>query len=346
MPRFLTAEVPSCGGRAKEAPEDFEVEEVPAYLPCGEGEHLYLWIEKRGVDTPSVARALARALGIAEREVSYAGLKDRQAVTRQWFSVPARGASEKLPGLELPSARVLSSALHRNKLRTGHLRGNRFRIRLRGVLDAGAARASFGRLAAEGLPNFFGAQRFGARGDNARLGRQLLVGERLPTRPDRFRRRLYLSALQSELFNRALGARLEEGTWRTALHGDVLRKADTGGLFVCREPPVDQGRVDAFEVSPAGPIYGPKMTRAEGEVAAREGALLAAEGLAIGDFAKGGGEAEGGRRAYRVRLDGAALEEDGADLILSFSLPRGSYATVALGELLKGGPATAGDVDE
>jgi len=335
---YATAELPGCGGEFKSEPEDFEVEELPAYLPSGTGEHLFLWVEKRGHDTPWVARELSRALGIPEREVSYAGLKDRRAITRQLFCVPSK-VEPRLSAFSQPDVRVLWAKRHGNKLRTGHLTGNRFRIRIRGVREVSAARAIVERLSAQGLPNYFGEQRFGVRGDNAELGKKLLLGERLPRRPDRFERKLFLSAFQSHLFNRALAERITEGTFDRALEGDVLRKRDTGGLFVCESPQMDQPRVDAFAVSPAGPLFGPKMVPAQGEVALREQALLAAEGVTASDFERGGGETEGGRRPYRIPL-AVALEVaeagGGEDLWLSFELPKGSYATGVLRELLKG----------
>jgi tRNA pseudouridine13 synthase len=331
---YLTADLPGCGGELRSVPEDFEVEELPAYPPGGEGEHLFLWVEKRGRDTPSVARALAGALGLTPREVSYAGLKDRHALTRQLFCVPAR-VEAKLASFSAPGVSVLWTRRHANKLRTGHLKGNRFRIRIRGVSDPQAARAAFERIERQGLPNFFGEQRFGARGDNADLGKRLLRGERLPRRPDRFERKLLLSAYQSLLFNRALALRLRAGTLARALPGDVMRKQETGGLFVCESPEVDQPRVDGFEISPAGPLFGPKMIRAQGEVAAGEAELLRAEGMELTDFERGGEETEGGRRPYRVPLAVGELREEGTDLWIGFELPRGSYATVVLRELLK-----------
>ncbi|MGA9523546.1 MAG: tRNA pseudouridine(13) synthase TruD, partial [Myxococcaceae bacterium] len=260
---LVTADVLPAGGLIKATPEDFIVEEVPAYEPSGEGDHLYLWVEKRGRDTAEVARLLARAGGVPEREVGYAGMKDRQGITRQWFSLPAI-AEPKLADFAAENVQVLERKRHRNKLRTGHLRGNRFRIRVRDVKDAGAALAAFERLQSSGVPNYFGEQRFGREDDNAALGRKLLRGERLERAPTPFQRRLYLSAWQSLLFNRALAQRIEEGTLGRALPGDVLRKADTGGLFVCEDPVVDQPRVDRFEVSPAGPLLGPKMPKAAG----------------------------------------------------------------------------------
>lgn len=331
---LLTSDLPGCAGLVKAVPEDFEVEEVPAYLPSGEGEHLYLWVEKRGLSTPEAARLLASHLGIPEREVSYAGLKDRQALSRQTLCVPAK-VEAKLAGFAHPKLRLLSQARHGNKLRTGHLRGNRFRIRIREVQDPGAAQETLERLRAQGAPNYFGEQRFGRAEDNAELGRKLLLGERLDPPPDRFRRRLYLSAFQSRLFNRALAERLRAGSWARALLGDVLEKSEGGGQFLCLDPAVDQPRVERFEVSPAGPLFGPKMLRAQGEVGKAEERLLVEEGVRLEDFARGKGETEGARRPYRVRLADAELSAEGADLWLSLALPRGSYATVVLAELLK-----------
>ncbi|WP_163861733.1 tRNA pseudouridine(13) synthase TruD [Myxococcus eversor] len=330
----LTADVPGCGGAFKLVPEDFEVEELPAYQPSGEGEHLYLWLEKRGRDTREVVRALAASLGVSEDDIGVAGMKDRQAVTRQLLSVPAR-AEARLGEFALEGVQVLWSKRHGNKLRTGHLRGNRFKLRLRGVSDVGAARECFSRLSAGGVPNYFGEQRFGRAGDNADLGRLLVLGQRLPKRPERFQRKLYLSAFQSRIFNRALAERVRSGTLSTALLGDVLRKEETGGLFVCEAPDVDGPRVASFEVSPAGPLFGPKMTAATGTVGEFEASLLVGEGVTPDDFKRGGGETEGGRRPYRVRLGSPELTPDGEDLWLAFELPRGAYATEVLHELLK-----------
>jgi tRNA pseudouridine13 synthase len=333
---LVTAGMPGSGGLLKAAPQDFVVEEIPAYQPSGEGEHLYLWIEKAGRDTPEVARALSHQLGVPERQVGYAGLKDRQAVTRQFFSVPA-GAEPRVASFAMDGVRVLEAKRHGNKLRTGHLRGNRFRIRIREVRDARAARAILGRLEVTGVPNYFGEQRFGRGEDNAELGRRLLLGQRLERPPTPFQRKLYLSAFQSLLFNRALAGRIRAGTLGRALVGDVLRKSDTGGLFVCAEPALEQPRVDAFEVSPAGPLFGPKMVKAGGAVAAAEEALLGDAGVTLEDFRRGRGETEGARRAYRIRLEDVAMEEEGRDVVLSFTLPRGSYATVVLDEVMKPG---------
>ena len=331
---LLTADLPGCGGSFKTVPEDFEVEEVPAYEPCGEGQHLFLWVEKRGHGTPEVAKQLARHFQVPEREVSYAGMKDRQAITRQLFCLPAKAEGLAASFCDA-DVKLLWWKRHKNKLKSGHLRANRFGVRLRGVRDAAAAQAVLARLRAVGVPNAFGDQRFGAADDNADFGKRLLLGQKLPRAPDRFQRRLYLSAYQSLLFNRLLAARLADGTLARALEGDVLKKHETGGEFVCTEPAVDQPRVEAFEVSAAGPMFGPKMTAAAGPVALAEAALLKEENLTLETFERGRGETEGARRLYRVPLEGAEAIVDGADLKLSFTLPKGSYATVVLRELCR-----------
>jgi tRNA pseudouridine13 synthase len=331
---FLTADVPGCGGVFKASPEDFEVEEIPAYLPNGlsDGEHGYLWIEKRGRSTPEVAKMLARHLGLTDRDISWAGLKDKQAVTRQWLSLPWK-AMAKLEGFSAPGLTVLQTSRHRNKLKSGHLRGNRFTLVVREVTDVGAAKASFEQLGLRGLPNAFGDQRFGARGDNADRGRAiLLAGGR---HRDRFERKLFLSAYQSSLFNQVLALRLQRGSFSTVLRGDVLQKQETGASFISEDVAVDQPRADAFEVSPSGPMFGPEMRAPLHDALALEAKVLAADGVTLDTFKAGGDETRGTRRILRVRLGEPTFEATGDTVRLSFSLPAGSYATMVLRELMK-----------
>ncbi len=328
---LVTADLGGTGGVLRTEPEDFEVEELPLYPPSGEGEHLFVWLEKRNRTTPEVAAELAEHLGVGADEVGWAGMKDRLAVTRQYLSVPAR-AEMRLGSFSLDGVRVLSAVRHRNKLKPGHLAGNRFRIRVRKAADVAKARPVLERLLAIGVPNYFGEQRFGSHEKNAELGRRLLCGEHL--RAGRFERRLYLSAFQSLLFNRALAERVSSGTWNRALEGDVLKKHDTGGEFVCLNAEAEQRRVERFEVSPAGPMFGPRMTKAAGEVAAFEERLLAREGLTLADFARER-FTQGARRFYRVPLADASLVPGEGEYVVRFTLPKGSYATVVLAELTK-----------
>lgn len=338
---YLTSDVPGCGGTFKASPEDFEVEEIPAYEPNGlpDGEHAFLWIEKRGRSTNEVAKLIARHVGLGDKDVSWAGLKDRHAVTRQWLSLPWK-AAQKLEGLAVPGLTVLKTSRHRNKLKTGHLRGNRFSLVLRGVTDVEAARQSFERLGALGLPNAFGAQRFGVKGDNAERGKQiLLAGGR---HRDRFERKLFLSAFQSALFNDVLALRMERGGFGHVLLGDVLKKQETGGEFVCAEPAVDQPRADAFEVSPTGPMFGPEMREPQAAAAELEHEILTRHGVTLTTFAAGGDETRGTRRLLRVRLSDPTFEPLEAEVVrLRFGLPAGSYATIVLRELFKSDAAEA-----
>lgn len=333
---FVTADLPGSGGILRASPEDFRVDEVPAYLPSGTGPHLYLRVEKRGLTTRDALRTLSRAVGVPDRDAGYAGLKDREAVTTQWLSFPiARDPDPR--ALDAPGLRVLEVSRHANKLRTGHVRANRFSIAVRGG-DLGRARAAAEALLARGLPNFFGPQRFGTEGRNAEVGKALLSGAATPearrAARDRFLRRLSISAFQAHLFNRWLGERMADGLLAAALAGDVMKKLDSGGLFTCEDPAADGPRVVRFEISPAGPMFGHRLRAACGEALRREERILAAEGMTLEGFARGGGEAEGTRRAARLRVE-IALEPLPDGYRAAFELPKGSYATVVMRELVK-----------
>jgi tRNA pseudouridine13 synthase len=342
-PPLLTPDLPGCGGRIRARDDDFEVEEVPSYEPSGGGDHLYLWVEKRGMAPEFFARTVAQRLGVRPGDVGTAGLKDRHAVTRQWVSVPA--ASEaRLAQLDGDGVRVLKTGRHTNKLKPGHLRGNRFRILIREP-DRGAEAAVanvLDRIRSQGLPNFYGPQRFGRGGSTVELGWKCLNG----TAPRRLRPFLYrfaLSAVQSLRFNDVLARRLTDGLFRTVLDGDAMAKWPAGGLFVATDAAAEQARFDARETVPAGPMFGKKTFPAAGLAAEREAAVLRAHNLGPAAFAGFGKLLMGTRRHNLVYLDdlAAAWEADG--LRLSFTLPAGSYATVLLREVMK---ARVDDADD
>jgi tRNA pseudouridine13 synthase len=328
------------------SPETFVVEELPAYEPAGEGEHTYLWLEKRGLTTIDAVRRLARALGADARDVGYAGLKDRNAVTRQWISVP-RVAPESALALNEPGLRVLEARRHGNKLRTGHLRGNRFEVVV--TVAAGAEadlRARLDALAAAGVPNRYGEQRFGAAGDNAAAGLAILRGERRER--DHRLRKLLLSAAQADVFNRALDLRAAApGGLRAVRGGDVLQKVATGGLFVTEDVDTDQRRVDAGELAITGPLPGGREKEPPPGTPARawEDEALAAAGASRDEFARAGRDLPGARRPLLVPLtlgeppvqpDPAPAGPGEVALRLRFSLPSGSYATVVVSALAVG----------
>jgi len=172
---YLTANLPGVGGRIKAQAADFQVVEIPLYAACGEGEHTYVRIEKTGLSTFEAVRRISRALGINARQVGYAGLKDAQAVTVQWLSL-GDVSPALVERLELPGLKVLEVDRHTNKLKVGHLSGNRFTIRVRDVPASSlpAAQVILDHLAAHGVPNYYGEQRFGLRGDTHLLGRALV----------------------------------------------------------------------------------------------------------------------------------------------------------------------------
>lgn len=339
---LLTGDLPGTAGIVPVAEDDFLVEELPLYEPSGSGEHLYLTVEKRNRTTQEVAREIAQALGARERDVGTAGLKDKRAVTVQRISVATKVSADQAATMAGAGYRVLSAARHGNKLRPGHLRGNRFRIVVRGVVGDALARAEAicARLRDQGAANLFGPQRFGKRGDNAALGHAILLRE---TRVrDRFLRRIALSALQSELFNRCLAARIADGLFATAIDGDVLKKRATGGLFVSTDVETDARRVAAFEVDPAGPLPGHSLFAAQGEALRREQATLAEAGVDPACFAAGGAEMEGARRPYRIAPEDLRVEAAGPDaLAVEFALPKGSYALSVLREITKAEVAEA-----
>ena len=340
----------------------FIVEEIAAYPPSGTGAHTYLWIEKRGLTTFDAIARVAAAFRVEPRDVGYAGLKDRHAQTRQWLSLPGPIAIDELPKLLGDDLRVLAATPHPHKLRLGHLRGNRFEAVLTGSAGAdelAALEARFAALVSTGVPNRYGAQRFGAGGDNAAAGLALLRGERRER--DRRRRRLLLSALQSAVFNRALELRAASGALGRVRVGDVLQKTESGGLFVSTDLAIDQARVDRGEVVPTGPMPGGREIEPPPDTPARalEDQAIAEVGATREDFARAGRELPGARRPVLLKVttegesfvreaivgDGGETTATGGTVAgapdlravrLRFSLPAGGYATVVIEALLQG----------
>jgi tRNA pseudouridine13 synthase len=394
--RYLTAEVPGTGGTIKSTAEDFLVEEIPAYLPGGQGEHCFALIEKRGITTLEALRRISKALGVQERDLGYAGMKDAIGLTRQTVSIP-RVAPEKVLAMQIPGLAVLSAKLHGNKLRLGHLKGNRFRIRVRGTLPAAASHAgeALAIMQRRGVPNRFGSQRYGAQGNSHLIGAAVLRGDykgavdaligdpaavsderwgaaidayrrgelaesldlfpgqfrverelisRLLQRPDEYLKafnsvqprlkRLYLSAFQSSLFDLVVEQRLERLEEVGA--GDIAFKHENGACFLVSDAAAEAPRAAAFEISATGPMFGCTMMEAAGTQGELERELLAAQGLTLDSFNLSGGlKMEGERRPLRVPLRDPSVAAEGADLVVEFSLPRGSYATCVMSEIIK-----------
>lgn len=317
---------------------DFVVDEIPAYAPIGSGEHLHLVIKKTDLTTNEAVRRLARALDVDARGAGYAGMKDRHAITTQAITLPfpiARGEPPPPSSFAIDGIEVIETKRHVNKLKPGHLIGNRFAIRLRDV-DAHASasiRSALEDVARRGAPNAFGPQRFGRDGDNPERALAWLGGK-VKIR-DRNEQRLMFSALQSLLFNRVLERRVEAGTWTTVLGGDIAKKTDSGGLFdVPLEGPERDdavARAEAGAISATGPMFGSKMRWPNGEPLAMERSVL---GEAIGDVtlldeARHAGE--GTRRPLRLLVSEMSVEDADNGLLVRFVLPKGGYATTVLG---------------
>jgi tRNA pseudouridine13 synthase len=357
LPRVAAA-WPGCGGRLKGSPEDFVVEEIPAYLPEGSGEFLYLWVEKRGLAAEQLVSHLARLLQISHQDIGVAGLKDRHAITRQYVSIPAKCES-RLCAVDHPQITLLDTGRHRNKLRPGHLKGNRFSIVIRDVEPAGLerARAIVSVMGTQGGANYFGEQRFGRDFETLRLGWDLLRGTRgphdIPRARRKFLHRLALSSVQSALFNVWLAERLQSGRLHQLQVGDVMQVTASGGPFVVEDLDREQPRYATHETVLAGPLFGPKMKEAQGQTRADEERLLDRAGLTRDSFLRYPHLTSGTRRPALVWPSDLALEAvDASSLRVSFSLPAGCYATVLLRELMgeatdpAHAPTAAADDDE
>lgn len=332
---YLTPSIAPIDAEFRSTPEDFEVEELPAYGPSGSGEHVFAFIEKRGLTTKDAVRLLCERVGMDPRSAGWAGLKDRHAVARQWISI--QGASpDALRRAEVEGIRVLQAVPHTQKLRTGHLRANRFRIRLREVDPERIAdlRRLLSVVEAQGLPNYYGEQRFGRDGDNASRALTWVLGDARPPR-SAFQRKLQMSAIQSEIFNRCVADRVQSSTLGKVFRGDLMKKHESGGLFVAPDVENTQARADAWEISPTGPMFGAKMRWPEREARDREEALLEASGLNREALAKWKRLAPGTRRFVRIPVPDLGLTVSDNTVALDFTLPAGSYATILVREILK-----------
>lgn len=398
---FLTRDIPGIGGSIKARPEDFFVQEIPLYEASGEGEHVYCEIEKIGLTTFDVINRIARALNISGRDIGYAGMKDARAITRQVLSI--QGTTEEAAmALKVPNMSVLWARRHGNKLRLGHLAGNRFAIKVREVEPTAVVKLqpAIDILTKRGMPNFFGEQRFGRRGDNHLLGSALVRGDdegflklllgspnanvddaqtmgarkafergeyedamRLWPRHggmerrvmhrfiktgnaraavgavDEKLRRLFVSALQSELFNQVVAKRLD--TIDRVMAGDMAYKHVNGACFKVEDEAAEQPRCAAFEISATGPLAGYRMTLPEGEPLAMEQAVMDGFGMKPEDFrVEGRLKVKGARRPVRVQPKDVELaggvDEHGSHVTVAFTLPPGSFATVMMGEIMKG----------
>lgn len=311
--------VPLFSASIRTTADEFDVTEELGFEFSADGEHDYLYVEKTGANTEWVSRQLAHHADVPARDVGYSGLKDRHAVTRQWFSVPRWNAPD-WSRLEVEGVRLLDQQRHGRKLRRGAHRANRFRIVLRGDLaDADAINERLETINALGVPNYFGEQRFGRGGSNIALADAWSQEKRLP----RHKRSLAISTARSYIFNQVLDARVRDKTWNQLIEGDVANLDGSGSVF-----PVDaldddlERRCAALDIHPTGPLCG-DGTPASVVPAGHEDWLVALANARV----------KPARRSLRLRAVDLEWSMDAGSLVLAFALGRGAYATAVLREI-------------
>ena len=411
MPRRRMLDSPILPGRIKLRDQDFIVDEMPLYEPKGTGEHLYLRIQKKGLAHTELMDIVKSHFRVSEEAVGAAGMKDRVAMTSQTISVHLPGRSEQVASaseatgaIEDQRIQVVWADWHENKLRRGHLEGNRFSIRIRDLdpLQAPIVWRGLQELEKRGVPNHYGTQRFGYRRNTHRLGSmvlrkawdelvaellgakgswspahqqrqreafdrgelksafsgwgrrdvaerrvlQALIAGKSPEKAirsvSRHMRSFWVSALQSSIFNHLLEERLESGTFDQLVPGDVAFRHETRKSFLADAAAFEAAdlpaELAAFELSASGPIVGPGMPQASGDVLTREKAAFEASGVDDELFAQSEFDFRGTRRPYRVRISNLELDsgfdDHGPYIRAAFDLPRGSYATVVLREII------------
>ena len=311
--------VPLFSASIRTTASEFDVSEELGFEFSADGEHDYLYLEKTGANTEWVSRQLARHAGVPVRDVGYSGLKDRHAVTRQWFSVPCWSAPD-WNQLEVDGIRVLDQQRHNRKLRRGAHRANRFRIVLRGVLpEASALDERLEVIGALGVPNYFGEQRFGRGGSNIALAGAWSQGKRLP----RHKRSIAISTARSYLFNQVLDARVGDQTWNRLAAGDVANLDGSGSVFSVDQLDDDlTQRCNAMDIHPTGPMYG-EGTSPSVVPAGHESWLKALTNARV----------KPAHRSLRLRVVDLEWSTGADSLVLCFALGRGAFATSVLREI-------------
>ncbi len=414
-PVYLTREIEGIGGEIKARPEDFLVQELPLYPPSGEGEHIYLYVEKRMLSTLQLRDSIARHFRVNRNAIGHAGLKDKHAITQQVISVHTPGKTpEDFPSFQHDRARVLWVDMHTNKLGRGHLSGNRFSIKVRGVDPTHVMRAqkALMLLSERGCPNRFGPQRFGYLLNNHLVGRALILGDhqlaldlllsphegspkgqldareayargdyggaaarmhkvfKVECRALRALARgasaeeamgvvdptaagFYISSFQSAIFNQVLNERVIEGTHDTLVEGDVATSLSGKYTFhvdsLTRDEPEVAKGLQEHTIGPSGPMWGTSMERARGEIGEREHQALVRTGLSTKDLESCESRDSfpmigGSRRPMRIPVISPEVEggvdEHGAYIRCAFELPKGSFATTVMDEIMKLDPGS------
>jgi tRNA pseudouridine13 synthase len=313
--------------------EHFQVEEILPFEPSGEGTHAWLWVEKTNTNTNYLAKMLAEFAGVPELSVGFAGLKDRHAVTRQWFSVNLEGITEPdWHSFQLDQCRILEVTRHNRKCRRGILAGNKFKLTLTDVEgEQSQWQTALEQVKTQGFPNYFAEQRFGHNGNNLREAEAWFTNGRKPRQ--RHQRSMILSAARSWLFNLVLAERLKQQNWLSAVDGDVMMLSGTTKVFTVEQADAaTQARLDEGDISVTGAMWGRGQSLSKAAAAEIEQQALAESAKWQQALEQRGLTQE--RRTLRVLPNDLQWSfGEHADFVLSFFLPAGSYATALMREL-------------
>ena len=327
---------PVLQGIFKQSPEDFQVDEQLGFQPDGAGEHEFLWLEKTGLTTTEVQTQLARCYRLPVQRVSFSGMKDRQGVTRQWFSVhegTSKPSSQAAIGID--GVKVLQRCRNSRKLQRGSHRANRFVVKLRACsAAAGDWQHRLQQIRQCGVPNYFGQQRFGWGADNLQQATHWFTGE-VPPPKSRTRRSMLLSSARSLVFNAVLSERVADDSWDRILPGEVVALNGSASTFAESQATAAelQQRLDEFDIHPTGPLWGAGDARTSGAVAALETMVAGRFPLLTAGLQQHGLQQE--RRALRLQVADLQADMHADVLVLSFMLTRGAYATSVLREILQ-----------
>ncbi|NOX08302.1 MAG: tRNA pseudouridine(13) synthase TruD [Gammaproteobacteria bacterium] len=324
---------PFIQGVIRQQPEDFHVTEIPRYEPEGEGDFLWLKIRKRNQNTDWIAQQLIKIAGIKNNDVQYAGKKDRNAVTEQWFSIHLHGQAEPdLQALLSDDVQILESVRDRSGLRRGNLKGNDFTICVRKLEgDIPALETVLETIQQQGIPNYFGEQRFGHDGNNLLCAQQLFTDSSF--RPAKNLRGIYLSAARSYLFNKVLSYRVYHGHWNQAMDGEWLQSPASKSRFIIgRMDDATRARIDKMEINPTGPLWGKGQPESKRECLQMEQRLLNSLETFRTGLEKAGLQQD--RRSLRLRVENLSWDIEGDVLQMTFFLPAGCYATSLLREIV------------
>lgn len=322
---------PKPTGKLRAAIDDFKVFEVMPFSPCGEGEHLLIHIRKTGANTVFVARELAKYFKVKEGFVTYAGLKDRFAITEQWFGVHVPGKEKyDLSDLAIEGVEVLSYARHNKKLRTGALTGNRFEIKLSQVTDIEELRRRWHAISEHGVPNYFGEQRFGINGGNIKRAEELFSGKKVK---DKKKRGMYLSAARSLIFNHVVSHRIEQSLFDNMLDGDVVMLNGTQSVFLAEKIEDDLiKRLNEKDIDITAPMWGAGELMTTEKANELEAVVSENYSLFCDGLPRFGLKQE--RRKIRLSLKDCTISTHEDNVTVGFFLPAGSYATTVMRELL------------